>query len=344
KGWDNQYSAIPGQGALKTDAYAVAYVAGFSEVEFPETVLTGLYITNSTYAYYAMKEGDDFSKKFGGADGSDPDWMKVTIAGISSSGDTTGLIDYYLADFRFENDEEDYIINSWKWLDLSELGEVSKLRFSMSSSDMGEWGMNTPAYFCIDQLNHQDIAPELVNPIATIGENGISEEVFYVTLDSVFYDPDSEIHLKLEYIDNPGLLHGQIVKGGKPGFSINTMLALNVTSGKIGEAEVTISATSNGKTVYHSFNVVVSAPVAANDIFLNEVKVYPNPVKDFLHIETSSLIEIVNLTDVSGKTFFHRSDVSQNKFKISGLTTLPSGIYLLNIRTENKLIQQKIIK
>ena len=170
KGWENQYSAIPGKGAIGSDTYATAYVTGYSEIEFPETALSGLYITNSTYTYWAMKEGDDFSKKFGGVDGSDPDWLKVTVAGISSSGDTTGLIDYFLADFRFKNDEEDYIIDSWQWVDLSQLGEISKLRFSMSSSDMGDWGMNTPAYFCIDELNYDEQPPVLQNPIATISE------------------------------------------------------------------------------------------------------------------------------------------------------------------------------
>ena len=343
-GWENQYSAIPGKGALDSDAYAVVYAAGYSEVEFPETVLSGMYITNSTYTYFAMKEGDSFSKKFGGADGSDPDWLKVTVAGISSSGDTTGLTDYYLADFRFEDNTKDYIIDSWKWLDFTELGEVSKLRFSMSSSDVGDWGMNTPAYFCIDRLNYDEQPPVLQNPVGTIGKNGITEEVFYIPLDSVFYDPDSEIELNLEYIDNPELLLGHIVKGGKPGLPEKTMLALNVIPEKTGEAEIIISATSNNKTVYHSFQVILSAPVVVNHLFLDEITIYPNPVKDFLNVKASSLIKTLSLTDMSGKIICHKENVMQNRFEISGLSGLPSGIYLLVIRTENSVIQKKIMK
>ena len=30
--------------------------------------------------------------------------------------------------------------------------EVKKLHFSLSSTDNGDWGMNTPAYFCMDDI------------------------------------------------------------------------------------------------------------------------------------------------------------------------------------------------
>ena len=37
-------------------------------------------------------------------------------------------------------------------IDLSELGEVAGLQFCMSSSDVGQWGMNTPGYFVMDTM------------------------------------------------------------------------------------------------------------------------------------------------------------------------------------------------
>ena len=58
----------------------------------------------------------------------------------------------YLADFTAEAAEEDYILDAWTWVDLSSLGEVSGLQFTLSSSDNGEYGMNTPAYFAIDDI------------------------------------------------------------------------------------------------------------------------------------------------------------------------------------------------
>ncbi|MCI6491676.1 MAG: DUF4465 domain-containing protein, partial [Prevotella sp.] len=46
-----------------------------------------------------------------------------------------------------------YILNHWDWVDLSSLGTVKTLTMSMSGSDMGTWGLNTPTYFCMDDFN-----------------------------------------------------------------------------------------------------------------------------------------------------------------------------------------------
>jgi hypothetical protein len=348
-GWGNQYSAIPGEGALESTAYAVSYVSGYSEIEFESATVSGLYVTNSTYAYWSMKNGDDFSKKFGGETGNDPDWFKLTIAGISEIGDTIGTAEHYLADFRFENNQQDYILDSWKWIDLPSLGEISALRFSLSSSDVGAWGMNTPAYFCVDQINHQDLPPVIKEPVPTITNEFTSNEVFYVELDSVFTDPDnddSEIQIKLEYIDNSALLKGSVVKGGKPGKPEKTMLALNATSGMTGEAVVTISGTSNGKKVWHSFRVIFSVPVYIPVVEKwDDVHIFPNPVTDFLTvINIPQNAENIFITDSHGVPVFQEKLYRQGRFSFSDLRDLQSGIYILRITAGSEMISRKIIK
>ena len=104
----------------------------------------GLYVTNSTYAYLSMKNGDDFAKKF-----NEGDWFKLKINGTDATGNTTKSIELYLADFR--NGKTD-ILNSWQWVELSGLGTVKSLLFELSSTDNGDWGMNTPSYFCLDDI------------------------------------------------------------------------------------------------------------------------------------------------------------------------------------------------
>ncbi|MBO4549163.1 MAG: DUF4465 domain-containing protein, partial [Bacteroidaceae bacterium] len=66
----------------------------------------------------------------------------------------------YLADLRDEATA--YIINDWRYVDLSGLGAVAKLGFELSSSDTGEWGMNTPGYFCFDDFGAEgtEVLPE----------------------------------------------------------------------------------------------------------------------------------------------------------------------------------------
>ncbi len=157
-GYGNQYAVwTPGTGYGGTGCYAVVYVSDWDPsdyVAFPFPVsLQGFYVNNTTYAALSMRDGDWFSKKFGGPTGNDPDWFRLTIIGKDRNGQVLGTVTVYLADYRFENNEEDYILSDWTWVDLSSLGnKVSSLRFQLESSDVGFWGMNTPAYFAMDQL------------------------------------------------------------------------------------------------------------------------------------------------------------------------------------------------
>ena len=96
-----------------------------------------------------------FPKKFGGASGDDPDFFLLNIEGQDAFSNAVGSVDFYLADFRFTNNAQDYILNDWAFVDLNSLGtSVSSLHFSLSSSDNGAFGMNTPAYFAIDNLQY----------------------------------------------------------------------------------------------------------------------------------------------------------------------------------------------
>ncbi len=146
EGFDAQYNAIPGSGARGSKIYTVAYFSDFAAgpptVSFDmEQRITGVYVTNTNYAFYSMRDGDAFAKKF-----TEEDWFKLTITGIDEAGDETGAIEFKLADGKS-------IVRDWTWVDLSALGPVKQLIFSLSSTDVGDWGMNTPAYFCLDNLN-----------------------------------------------------------------------------------------------------------------------------------------------------------------------------------------------
>ncbi len=152
-GYENQHSAITGSGAGNTGIYAVGYVGWTAPptITLPEVKkVGGIYVTNSTYDYLSMLNGDDYAKKFGGASGEDPDWFKLTITGKDETGSVTGTAEFYLADFRYTDPDKDYIVNTWKWVDLTGLGTVKSMEFTLSSSDNGDFGMNTPAYFCMD--------------------------------------------------------------------------------------------------------------------------------------------------------------------------------------------------
>lgn len=146
------YSAYSGGGALGSSNYAIANF-GTPTVGFAGPVnVSGAYFTNTTYAVLSMLQGDSFAKQFGGASGNDPDWFRLTIEGRDASNALTGSVDFYLADFRFADNSQDYIVEDWTYVDLSSLGAVNSLSFSLASSDTGTWGINTPAYFAMDNL------------------------------------------------------------------------------------------------------------------------------------------------------------------------------------------------
>ncbi|MGB2861876.1 MAG: DUF4465 domain-containing protein [Sedimentisphaerales bacterium] len=169
-----QYNAITGSGQGGSANYAVGYIGWTSPpavtLEEPGFV-DGLYVTNSNYAYYSMLNGDAFAKKFGGADGSDPDFFMLTITGKDVDGTVIGTIDFYLADYRFEDNSEDYIVDSWQYVDLTSLGEVVSLEFALSSSDVGDWGMNTPGSFTIDTIVYEP-ASSFAGPYTEVGISG----------------------------------------------------------------------------------------------------------------------------------------------------------------------------
>ncbi len=156
----NQYSAITGGGASGSSNYSVGYLGFIGTVPvitFPEEVdLDEIAITNTTYAFLAMRDGNPPAKQFGGASGDDPDWYVLTITGKDASGATTGTVEFYLADFRSADNTQDYIISQWTPVNLNALGTVKTLEFSVDSSDAGAFGINTPTYFAMDNIDISD--------------------------------------------------------------------------------------------------------------------------------------------------------------------------------------------
>lgn len=156
-GFGNQFAAIAGKGYNYSDNYGVIYVVDNVNVKlssnYANKVVDGFYVTNSTYAYYTMKDGDLYSKKFGGVTGNDPDFFKLTVIGYQNGQTLADSVHFYLADFRFADNSKDYIVDNWQFVNLASLGAVDSFGFILTSSDTGAFGMNTPAYFCVDNFS-----------------------------------------------------------------------------------------------------------------------------------------------------------------------------------------------
>lgn len=108
----------------------------------PQSVL----VTNSPYAYFTIKEGDQFAKKF-----EKGDYFKLMIHGLDQDKKVINQnpVEFYLANFL---DNNSTIVQEWEKVDLRELQNASYLVFYLQSSDTGQFGMNTPAYFTLKVL------------------------------------------------------------------------------------------------------------------------------------------------------------------------------------------------
>ena len=124
-----------------------------------EYAVRSINVCNSTYTALSMKNGDSFTKKFGGSTGNDKDWFKMTVVGFNAAGDSVKSVSFYLADYRFDDNSKDYIVNKWTTVDLSSLGKINKMTFRFASTDNNNWGMNTPAYVCFDNLKYEIVTP-----------------------------------------------------------------------------------------------------------------------------------------------------------------------------------------
>ena len=278
-GLNAQYTAAPGCGYDGSAQYAVAYTMGVQTdvyaADGQSHTVTGCYVTNNLWTYEDMVQGGYGEPPYGGTSGNDPDWFKVTATGKNASGQTVGTLDFYLADLRFANNEEDYILNTWEWFDLSPLGNVATISFSLSSSRGSGYNMITPAYFCMDNFNGGGAAPDqppyIVNPVQDVVFNEYPQSQ-QVNLDGVATDPDDpdeNIVYSIVSNSNPSALTATM--SGK-------ILIMTRQNANQATANLTMRATSDGQYVDFTVHVILNAVI-------DEPPYIVNPVQDVVFNE-----------------------------------------------------------
>jgi hypothetical protein len=164
-GYSNQYSVYDVTNGNNKFAIYYPPMGADAFAYFPagsEYNVKSINVCNTTYAALTMKYGDpSFARKFGGTSGNDKDWYKMTIIGFNAAGDSVKSVDFFLSDYRPDDNSKDYIVNKWTTIDLSSLGKINKMTFRFKSTDNGAWGMNTPAYVCLDDLKYEIIRTKL---------------------------------------------------------------------------------------------------------------------------------------------------------------------------------------
>ena len=149
--YTNQYAAKAGIGHAGSEKYVVANAFGGIQVKLTGAAMghpvKGCRITNSTYAFASMRDGDFFARKFHNGD-----WFMVVAKGYYHGVKKADSVGMYLANFLQPDSTNNYILRTWEWMDLEPLGKVDSIEFTLASTDNGAFGMNTPAYFCMDHF------------------------------------------------------------------------------------------------------------------------------------------------------------------------------------------------
>ncbi len=250
--YPDQFNNAVGGGHDGSENYVVAYpYSGRIHVMNKEAdVLRGFYVTNDAWTVDAILHGDGMTPGVFHTG----DYLKMTITGTHLDG-TTATKEYYLADYRDADEAEHYYLDTWQWVDLRSLGEVSTISFKMEGNRANQYGLTTPAYFCLDDFNGE-------RKVKDVGTVVIDDELDIASL----FDPiDTAGRIVYDFADQP---------------EQEVLDALELTpegtlyvSGYSEPFELVLQAVQRGKIQFVKVRVEVNTPSSIAELSLQEADI-----------------------------------------------------------------------
>ena len=143
-GYEESYRSVSG-GAYEGENFAVwssdYYGSNGLFLAQPDTV-PGFFVNNNAYTVYAMEKSYMGAKKF-----TQDDFLYLLCIGQLRDS-ITDTVSVQLAD-------NGKYICQWTYVNLRPLGMVDTVKFAMVGSDNSQYGLNTPAYFCLDNFGQE---------------------------------------------------------------------------------------------------------------------------------------------------------------------------------------------
>jgi hypothetical protein len=287
----------------------------------------GVYVNNSSSAYSYMSSANFPQNNY---------FLNIIATGYDENGAVTSDVSYPLADANG-------IVGEWKYMDLTSLGECHKVIFTLSSNDDSGYGINVPAYFCIDAFSYYSTTDpgddvEIIAPVVT-------------TLAAT------------EITHSSARLNGSIEIGNEEitaqGFKYKATAS---------EEWITISATGENMTAtiegleadiayeFKAFATTESGIVEGDVVSFNtlsgikdivkdsiNVKVYPNPASSKTNICVNGLDNKATITvsDMQGNIILS-NQINNETYELN-VENYASGVYFIKITSENIVKTQKLI-
>ena len=129
----------------------------FDQEYYPEHV----YICQNSNTMEAITNGVFNAQSF-----TDSDTLSLIISGINNNLEEAKSITYYLAVDGNKN-------NDWVKVPLHTLGKTAGLSFRMTTTDIGQYGANTPLYFALDGLR---VTTELATTLPNINQERVEAQ------------------------------------------------------------------------------------------------------------------------------------------------------------------------
>jgi hypothetical protein len=343
-GWGNNQWGNMAAGGIKTDAagnvltdengvaltdinvpYLVAYW-GFEEYTYPSLSVffddvyqaEGVYVNNSPWTYYANLNGDGYARPLN----QNGDYLKLIIHGFDENHNDNGKkVEYYLA--KFENGTLTQSPN-WEWIDLSGLGEVAGIYFTMESTDNDPvYGMKTAAYFCMDRLQVH-----------------VPGTTTFVAVTDIINLPETAI------IGIPLMLTGTIIPDDATYQTIIWSVESVGTTGATitgnlfkatGEGVAMVSATiengmAEGKDYTKEFNISVIRGNAIGEHALSNIRIYSYSNTIYIKNEENVALKSVEIFDMMGRLVY-KGDIHARETTISH--SFADGIYAVRLILKN---------
>lgn len=273
----NQWGCMAG-GGIKTDAngvvlkdangkvvvekglpYLLAYWGYYMEASGTHCLQTkfdngktykavGMYVNNSPWPYYGNLYGDGFSRKLN----QEGDYFKLIIHGLDKNlADNGKSVEYILAQFK---DGKLTQSPDWEWVDLSALGEIGGMYYTMSTTDADPtYGPNTAVYFCMDKVQVQRSSN------VTVTMNATSQKIFMVkkgTTDTLNVGSMSTSGYKYSFTAYPGTYTLSAYQSD--GTTSNGTIDLTISNDTVQSFQfytITTGATNSGWTMGTDYTV-----------------------------------------------------------------------------------------
>lgn len=321
-------SAASGKGVNNSQNYALAYVSNDWENNYepiPTIIkidresgineIPGMYVSLTAYTSLYMSENDFFKNE--------KHWYKLKIIALNSDSGFESQAEIILADYRAENADINFKLTDWTYIDLSWINTADSLLFYVYSSDTGDYGLNLPSYFCLDNIG--DVCPENTESL----QAEIKTDYFVNAGESVELNAFVKGGVQpYSFIwDNDELLNDNSVQSPIATVNENTAINLTITDAK-------------GNFLSETVNIWLNTSNITENIGFNpQINIFENNI---LNIKSENNIKSVEIFDISGKVLL--SKILNSKNEDFDISQFKQGLYIIKLSDGSSIFSNKILK